>query len=292
MSNKPHFIVIGAMKCATSTLQEQLLNQPGIFMSTPKEPNFFSDDDQYAKGIDWYTDLFASASDGDLLGEASTHYTKLPTYPDVLKRMSDYFDDMRFVYVMRHPVDRLISHFIHEWTMGKINKNIDSAIKEHSELISYGQYSMQLKPYFETFGHDSVLPVFFDRLTSEPQLELERICNHIGYQGKPVWVFNQQPSNVSNKRVRKFPLYHVLVESSWATMLRRSLVPRGWRNKIKNQLTMSKRPVISSDVQNELVEIFDRDISILGKWLGVDMDCNNFRSITAERPLSWVLPDD
>jgi len=42
--NLPDFIIIGAMKSATSTLHEQLRLQSGIFMSTPKEPNFFSDE--------------------------------------------------------------------------------------------------------------------------------------------------------------------------------------------------------------------------------------------------------
>ena len=57
----PHFLVIGAMKSATSTLHNQLAAQPGIFMSTPKEPNFFSDDTVYAQGLAWYHGLFSGA---------------------------------------------------------------------------------------------------------------------------------------------------------------------------------------------------------------------------------------
>ena len=61
MSRLPDFIVMGAMKCATSTLHEQLAAQPGFFMSKPKEPNFFSDDEIYARGLDWYRSLFAGS---------------------------------------------------------------------------------------------------------------------------------------------------------------------------------------------------------------------------------------
>ncbi|HTO70120.1 MAG TPA: sulfotransferase, partial [Myxococcota bacterium] len=77
----PDFAIIGAMKCGTSTLHEQLALRSGFFMSRPKEPNFFSDDDQYARGVGWYAGLFAGAAPGQLCGESSTHYTKLPTYP-------------------------------------------------------------------------------------------------------------------------------------------------------------------------------------------------------------------
>ncbi len=85
----PDFIIIGAMKCGTSTLYEQLAAQPGVFMCTPKEPNFFSDDRIYANGLDWYRGLFAPAPAGALCGEASTHYTKLPTHPATLERLVD-----------------------------------------------------------------------------------------------------------------------------------------------------------------------------------------------------------
>ena len=59
MAHFPHFIIIGGMKCATSTLHDQLAAQPGFFMTEPKEPNFFSNDEIYERGLDWYTDLFA-----------------------------------------------------------------------------------------------------------------------------------------------------------------------------------------------------------------------------------------
>ena len=55
---RPNFIIIGAMKCATTSLHDQLAAQSGIFMSTPKEPNFFSDDDAWRRGLDWYWGLF------------------------------------------------------------------------------------------------------------------------------------------------------------------------------------------------------------------------------------------
>ena len=54
----PDFIIIGAMKCMTSTLHEQLAAQPGIQMSMPKEPCYFSDDAVYARGPEWYASLF------------------------------------------------------------------------------------------------------------------------------------------------------------------------------------------------------------------------------------------
>ena len=50
--HRPDFILVGAMKSATTTLHEQLARQPGVCMSTLKEPNFFSDDAIYGHGWD------------------------------------------------------------------------------------------------------------------------------------------------------------------------------------------------------------------------------------------------
>lgn len=288
----PDFVIIGAMKSATSSLHKQLVQQQGIFMCAPKEPNFFSDADQYAKGMAWYSGLFANAPEGSLLGEASTHYTKLPTHPKAAERLKKYLPNARFVYVMRHPVDRLVSHYMHEWSTGVYHCGIGEAINKYPELIAYGRYAMQLEPYFDAFGRDAVLPVFFDHLVREPQAELERICQFIGYQGQPVWVEDMKPDNVSSERVRKFPFYELLVESGPATWLRRHFIPQDLRDAIKMKLRMQKRPVLSEVDRAQLEAEFDRDLAQLGKWLGADLDCQNFKQLTSAASLDWVLPDD
>lgn len=287
----PDFIIIGAMKSATSTLQQQLARQPGIFMSEPKEPNFFSDDRHYRKGVAWYMELFARASAGDLTGEASTHYTKLPTYPQSLRRMHELVPGARLVYVMRHPIERLVSHYIHEWSMGNLSCGIDEAVRKCPEMIAYGKYAMQLEPFFAAYGRRAILPVFFDRLICAPQTELERVCHHIGYQGVPVWAHDAEPSNVSSQRLRRFPLYSIVVQSRMATKLRRALIPKRWRDRVKAGLTMQNRPVLSRQLEIELEHEFDRDLARLGEWLGQPLNCRNFRQVTGAAALDWASAD-
>jgi hypothetical protein len=106
--HRPDFIMIGAMKSATTTLHEQLARQPYFFMSRPKEPNFFSDDVMYARRWDWYLSLFRSAPAGDLRGESSTHYTKIPDYPRTVDRMVRDLPRLKLIYLMRHLIDRAL----------------------------------------------------------------------------------------------------------------------------------------------------------------------------------------
>ncbi|WP_289303284.1 sulfotransferase family protein, partial [Methylophaga sp. UBA3996] len=257
---KPNFIIIGAMKSATSTLHEQLALQPGIFMSTPKEPNFFSDDDVYQLGLNWYQGLFESANRNDICGESSTHYTKLPDYPHTLDRMSSYLPEIKLVYVIRHPVERLVSHYIHQWSQNVIRDDINTAIDLFPELINYSLYSMQIIPYIEQYGRENILLVFSEAFRKEPELELARVARFIGYDKPVTWHETLPEQNVSNQRVRRFKGYNLIVNNPILASLRRSLVPRGLRDFVKQQLVMKERPELTTRSLEKLEKIFNDDL--------------------------------
>lgn len=285
----PDFLIIGAMKCATTTLHHQLAWQPGIFVTDKNdEPDYFSDERRYARGPQWYESLFAEAGPDDLLGDASTGYTKLPTYAGTAERLHRHAPEARLIYLMRHPIDRLVSHYIHEWSVGGISGSIDSAVASHRPLIDYGRYAMQLKPYLDRFGPERVLPVFFERLVSHPQAELERVCRFIGMPGKPVWVDCVTRTNVSSRRVRRGPVRDMLINTPVLKAVRRRLLPQRLRDAVKQAWTMDERPYPSPRVARRLTAELDKDLAELGVWLGVDLSCAIFRSVAVRPGLDWA----
>ncbi len=289
MNNLPDFMIIGAMKCATSTLHEQLARQPGIVMSEPKELYFFSDMPVYAKGMMWYSRHFEGKKSGELAGESTTHYTKLPTYPGTAARIQKHVPDAKFIYVMRHPIDRLVSQYIHQWTEKEIKVDIETAVDQHPELIAYSRYAMQLEPFFELFGRERVLPVFFDRLRTYPQKELERICHFIGYDNIPLWDYGDEARNVSAERMQANPLRDKIVYSKSVIFIRKKLVPQSARDKVKTLWQMQDRPELSDGRRRYLAQLFDQELAILGTWLGMDgLHCATFKEITREQSFEWV----
>lgn len=289
MARLPDFIIIGAMKCATSSIHMQLARQPGFVMSEPKEIYFFSDDPVYAKGLDWYAQHFAAADNGDLCGESSTHYTKLPTYPQTVPRMLKHVPEAKLIYVMRHPVERLVSQYIHEWSQCNISVPIDVAVNRHPELIAYSRYTMQLEPYFANFGRERILPVFQERLRIDPQAELERIARFVGYTQPVQWDESLEADNVSSQRMRKSPFRDALVNLPGVAAVRRNLVPQSWRDAVKKMWMMRKRPDLSPSVREALEAVFDEDLARLGDWLGVELNCSRFKEVTAQRTLDWAV---
>ena len=284
----PDFIVIGAMKSATTTLHEQLACQNGLFMSRPKEPNFFSDDANYARGIDWYASLFAAAGEDQLLGESSTHYTKLPTHPHTLERMLCALPKVKLIYVMRHPIDRLTSHYLHEITVGTITSSLEDAIDQHPELVDYGRYSMQLEPYLRAYGPESILPVFFDRLANQPDMELQRVAQFLDVSQPLCWDHSLKPQNVGRERLRNSPLREAIVQAPLLTALRRKLIPRRLAESLKSLWKVGvDPPPVPSGLDDRLRDLFDPDLARLGSWLGIKLDCDSFHATTSGEPVCW-----
>jgi hypothetical protein len=261
----PDFLIIGAMKCGTSTLAAQLGAQDGLFMTTPKEPNFFSDDAVHARGLAWYESLFAEAPPDAVKGEASTHYTKLPTHPRTVARMRAVLHAPRLVYMVRDPIDRAVSHYIHGWTEGQMGDDPVAAFEDHPELVDYGLYARQLAPFIDAYGLDAICVTSLERLKVDPQGELARVCGHVAPGLSPVWREDLGAQNVSAERFRKLPLHGLLVTNPVATALRRALVPKALRERVRQARSMRARPVLPDDLRARLSEAFAPDQAELAR---------------------------
>jgi hypothetical protein len=189
---------------------------------------------------------------------------------------------------MRHPIDRLISHYVHEVTTGRITEGIHEAIDRHPELVDYGRYSMQLAPYLSTFGPENVLPVFFRRLVRNPQAEFERMGRFLDYPERLQWDETLKPQNVGSERLRHSTLREILVRAPVLTTIRRKVLPRQWTESIKSLWrTPTDRPKLSPELVDRLRACYDDDLGQLGEWLGVRLDCGRFYHLVGDRSLEW-----
>lgn len=282
MHRLPNFFIIGAMKAATSSLHDQLAAIDGVFMSDPKELYFFSDDPVYSQGLDWYTEHFREADETDIVGESTTHYAKLPTYPKTIDRLADAVEDPRFIYVMRHPIDRLVSQYTHMWLEREVTATFDEAIDGAvPELIDYSRYSYQLEPYFERFGAGSVLPVFVDRLRSHGTLELGRVAEFIGVDAAVEWNDDIGANNVSAERLQQSSVRNSMKKVPGYDVLR-GLIPETAVEKARDRWRPSERPTLSASQEAAVTEVLDADLARLGSWLGTDLTVATFATVTAE----------
>jgi hypothetical protein len=162
----PDFVIIGAMKSATTSLYWWLQEQPDVFMAHPKETNFFSRAKDWDRGIGWYEAQFAKALSGQLKGEASVDYSSPERSMVAAQRMSSVVPNAKLIYIIRHPIDRIRSHYRHEVQRGRERRTLVAALEEpDNPYVGNSLYHRCLLPYIERFSRDQICVVRFDDLT-------------------------------------------------------------------------------------------------------------------------------
>lgn len=182
----PHFIIIGAMKCGTTTLYRHLDEHPGIDMSRDKETDFFVAGRGWERGLGWYSGQFAG--DAPLRGEASPNYTKTRDFPGVPERMAATCPDARLVYVLRDPVVRAESQFRHSVLIGDLKPDLAEfgTSHEYRHILDASLYARQLDAYLAHFDRDAILVLDFDDLVADPQGTMDRVHAHVGAPARAI----------------------------------------------------------------------------------------------------------
>lgn len=161
---KPNFIGIGVQKGGTSWLHKQFINHPEIFVPEHrKEIHFF--DEYYDRDLEWYLKWFHGANH-KAIGEITPNYI----YDDrVCDRIKEYFPDMRFIVMLRHPVERAYSHYQMTFQSGEGQKyqGFDDFMENHAHGLKRGLYGKQLQQWFRNFSPEQFLILASEEIFSD-----------------------------------------------------------------------------------------------------------------------------
>ena len=180
----PTFLVIGAQKSGTTSLFRYLQGHPDVFLPDWKEPGFFVEEQTWSRGIEWYEAQFAGARGAGAVGEASTTYTMFPFFLGVPERIKGLLPDVRLIYVLRDPVARMRSAYIHALSSGAERRPIREALLESATYLAVSQYALQIEQYLEHFDRSRLLVVFSSELERQPATALDGIFEFLGV---PAW---------------------------------------------------------------------------------------------------------
>jgi hypothetical protein len=179
---KVSLFVVGAGKAGSTTMFDCLNKHPQLRGSNPKEPMFFSH--YYSKGDDWYHSLFQKEDGIKHYFEASPQYTFLDEFPDVSSRIKAYNSNSKIIYIIRDPLERIVSHFQH-WSRTKPNTytNINRTltdVKLRLPFIERTKYFKQITPYIELFGRENVKVVFLEDIKNNFKETINDVFRFIG----------------------------------------------------------------------------------------------------------------
>ena len=155
MVGKPNLICIGAQKCGTTALYVLLDQHPDCSVGRIKESRFFVDStrfefDRWQRGPGWYEALYPT--DARLVADISPSYTMWPAFPGVPERAASVLPDATILYLVRDPVDRVVSHWRH-WTWRRYERRpLEEAVRAHPEVyIVPTLYGLQLKQWQDVY---------------------------------------------------------------------------------------------------------------------------------------------
>ncbi len=180
----PDFIIIGAMKCGTTSLHYYLNCHPEISMSRQKELDFFIEERNWNKGVDWYQSQFKS-QEGVICGEASPHYTSYPIFKGIPERLYDTLPHVKLIYIIRDPIERILSQYIHLYAEEREHRNIEEALMDFEEnpnnpYICRSRYYFQLEQYLSYFPSEQILLITTENLAKFPNKTLKNIFKFLG----------------------------------------------------------------------------------------------------------------
>ena len=139
----PNLIVIGVQKW-TSVLHYYLSLHPEVSMSKPKELNFFIEERNWARGVDWYRAHFDA--DAVVRGEASPNYTAFPQHQGVPERMASVVPDAKLIYMIRDPLERIAAHWVHNYAKRREKGTLAETLTHpNTSYVTRSKYAMQLE---------------------------------------------------------------------------------------------------------------------------------------------------
>lgn len=171
--NKPNFLVVGAAKSGTTSLFHYLNQHPDIYIPEVKECRFFSQlpKDFNGLGAEFfpnsgitdekvYFDLFQGHED-KVCGDISNDY--LYYYKESVRNIKKYLgDEVKIIIILRNPIDRAYSNYMHAVRDGWENLTFEESIIEETyriqanwgwpyHYIQVGFYYQQVKAYLDNF---------------------------------------------------------------------------------------------------------------------------------------------
>jgi hypothetical protein len=177
----PNFLVIGAAKCGTTSVDHYLAEHPEIFMSHLKNPKYFADQAGTPSRYVWgegiaserltvtdplqYLSLFENVTTEKAIGEVSPVYLGSEIAPENILRT---IPDVRLVAILRNPIERAYSGYQMQLRQCGRKITMDSEFRLDGHLVQQGRYHTLLKRYFDRFDRSRIKVMIFENLRSEP----------------------------------------------------------------------------------------------------------------------------
>jgi hypothetical protein len=296
---QPDFLIVGAPKAGTTALHAALAQHPQVFTSTPKEPKYWLCDDapppawngpgdahsqqEWIWQRDEYARVFEAAEPGQVRGESTPFYL---WSRGAHRRIAESLPDVKLIAVVRDPIDRAYSNWMHLWSDGlEPESDFVRAFELQDERVAagwapfwryrdLGRYGEQFAHLYEHIDPRRTMILRYRDIIDDPQLTVDRACDFLG---------------IDTGMIGSIPLDNArsYVEPGWRPSVFGPVVragarlgafapPQVWRKAsvplvgLLSGREEAHRPHLTEDQRASLLPAFEDDILRLRKITGQD----------------------
>jgi hypothetical protein len=298
----PDFLIIGAGKSGTTSLDKYLQQHPQLFISKVKEPNFFGYErmtradfngneeeihhyDNSVTTLDKYLALFRDALPGQIKGETSNTYMY---HADAPERIKYYNPDMKLIAVLRQPAGRLYSRYLHLARENRLptphfSDCLDKSTIwwQRNDLVKEGFYYKNLSRFYALFPKENIRVYLYEDFNAKTEEVLQNIYNFLGVDENfrtDLTVRYNQSGFIKNKFLDK-----IYGQKGILNKTIRALLPQKLIETLKGNVAIQRklndlrsknlsRPKMEPEVQKRLMsEVYGEDVEKLQHLIGRDL---------------------
>jgi len=248
----PNFICLGAAKSGTTTLHDILRQHPEIYVPAFKEPHFFDIPENYKNGIDWYQKNYFKNANKKVIAEFTPSYFFDKEVPERI--FNNLGPEVKFVVLLRHPVDRAYSHYLHskrdeheeldfveslnqeEDRLSRYIENKDYLSYLRNSYISQGLYGDMVERYLKYFKLENFMFIHFEKeFLLKRDKTIHRVLNFLDIDSQ-IELQTDLKSNPSSKEKSK-TLKRIMKKKGWWRTIIKWLLPSiQFRQIIRNRI--------------------------------------------------------
>jgi len=291
MDRWPNFFIVGADKAGTSSLYTYLKEISEIFMSTIKEPNYFS-----AKTIPQnsrlkpirdkkkYLALFKNVKDEKIIGEASPSYLNDPEAAILIHQVSP---DAKILISLRDPVNRFFSHYLMSSRLEKTKSTLYSKIQaelnkkenrnNYKLLLYHGLYYEAVKRYVDIFDSNNVKIIIFEEFIKNEKATIENTLQFLNLKND---LENFKPEVYNKYGVVRNPISQKILQSRKIRRISEKLISPSKRRTLKEKLILKEeeKPKMEENEKKLLINYYRDDVQKLKNLLGRKLPWKNFQN--------------
>lgn len=232
-------------------------------MSEPKELNFFLADRGWKNGLDWYRNHFDA--NAKVRGESSPNYTAAPVLPGAPERMASAIPDAKLIFMVRDPIDRMRSQWIHNYSRHQTNNGLRDALLGEEIYVARSRYFFQIQQFLVHYPLERIMVIDQGELLKDRAATIRRVFEFVGIDPDFTHPKFARERLRSGARLRRSWLEHKMGP-------RFKSLPEGLRESRWLRRKDFEKTVVDPDLHRELVALIADDISAFRQLTGRKFD--------------------